>query len=101
MDYSDEELAEHASIAKEYQRQFSRRNARLEQDLTTKIYLQQAALTALGQCSESLLERAVELDETPPPAERPFPVWATPPIKGFNARDYTGKDDSADEAVPL
>lgn len=54
--------------------------------------MQQAAIQALPF---TLRELAEEIDETPPPEERPFPFWATPPIKGFNARDYMGKDDEA------
>ena len=39
------------------------------------------------------------IDETPPPPDRPWPIWMTPPIKGFNPRDYMGNkgDDDDDE----
>jgi hypothetical protein len=89
---------EHAAIAKEYTRQSAARHRRLEKDVTNKIYLQQAAIHALP---DSLRALAEIIDETPPPPERPWPVWATPPIKGFNARDYMGKDDDTDAAAAV
>ena len=32
-------------------------------------------------------DAAMELDDTPPPKDRPWPLWDTPPIEGFNFRD--------------
>ena len=78
-------MKEHATIALEYQRQSTRLHNKLEKDQSTKIWLQQDALKALP---DYLKKAAEEIDETPPPADRPWPRWQTPPIKGFNPKDF-------------
>ena len=71
------------------------RHNRLNKDIANKIWLQQEAIRAM---TPELREHAIIIDETPPPPDRPWPVWMTPPIKGFNPRDYMGnKDDDLDE----
>lgn len=60
----------------------------MNRDLTDKIWLQQEALRALPA---HLLEHAMIIDDTPPPADRPWPKYDTPPIKGFNPMDYVEK----------
>lgn len=60
-------------------------------DLTTKIYLQQAAVKALPV---QFQEAAMVVDDTAPPKDRPFPYWDTPPIKDFDFRRYMGDDRS-------
>ena len=61
--------------------------------MTNKIWLQQDALAALP---ENLRNQAIEIDETPPPADRPWPFFATPPIKEFDPQAYEGKKDNED-----
>lgn len=92
--FSPEELAEHARIAKEYRRESMKRHNRHMKDLSTKICLQRAAIDALP---EGLREQALIIDETPPPANRPWANWSTPPIPGFDAKAYQGKKDDDDE----
>ncbi len=95
--FSEEELKEHERIAKEYQRQSSIRHNKLEKDLSTKIWLQQEALRAIPS---ELFEHATTVDDTPPPANRPWPFYATPPIKGFDPKSYLkveGDDDDDEE----
>lgn len=73
-----------------------RRHNQQQKDLTNKIWLQQEAMRAM---TPELRAQAEIIDETPPPPDRPWPIWLTPPIKGFNPRDYLGDkdDDDADE----
>lgn len=94
LEFSEEEQTEHTRIAKEYQRQSNMRHNQQEKDLTTKIYLQEEALNAMPA---NLRMMAVVLDETPPPPDRPWPVWDTPPIEGFNMNDYLKKDEEDEE----
>jgi hypothetical protein len=70
-----------------------------EKDLATKIWLQSEAMNSMRA---DLRAHADITDEEPPPADRPWPVWNTPPIKGFNPRDYmnkVGDDDNEEGAV--
>ena len=92
--FSEEQLAEHAKIALTYQRKMTELNNKLNKDLTNKIWLQQEALRALP---ENLRLKAEIIDEATPPPDRPWPMWATPPIKDFDARQYTGKNKDGEE----
>jgi len=92
-DYSEEEKAEHARIAMEYYRKMTELNNKIDKELATKIWLQQEALRSLP---DNLRIAAEIIDDTPPPPDRPWPVYATPPIKGFNVRDYIGKKGGGD-----
>jgi hypothetical protein len=74
-----------------------RRHNQQAKDLTTKIWLQQEAMRAM---TPELREQAEIIDDTPPPPDRPWPIWLTPPIKGFNPRDYLGDKDDVDEDEP-
>ena len=94
LDLTDEEKKEHERIAKEYVKQNQIRHNKYEKDLTTKIYLQKDALKALPV---QLNIAASVIDHEPPPSDRPMAVWATPPIKGFDIRDYVGKQNEDDE----
>jgi hypothetical protein len=67
---------------------------RLEKDIATKAYLQSEALKALPS---KLSELARIIDTTPSPDDRPFPVFDTPPIKGFNPRDYIDENKNESE----
>lgn len=64
----------------------------MEKDLATKIWLMQEALKAVPA---DLRERANIVDDTPPPTDRPWPLYMTPPVKDFNLKDYVGRDGSA------
>lgn len=77
-------------IGREYQRQMSILNNFREKDITTKIYLQQEALKALPA---DLRVHAEVIDDTPPPEDRPLPLFDTPPIKNFDVLEYL-KDDA-------
>ena len=94
--FSEAELAEHFRIGQEYARQSTIRSNKHGSDLSTKIWLQQEAMRALRA---DLRAHAEIIDETPPPPDRPWPIWMTPPIKGFNPRDYMGNkgDDDDDD----
>lgn len=100
LEFSEEELAEHARVGLEYNRQTTIRVNKQGNDLSTKIWLQQEAMRALPP---ELRTHAETIDETPPPSDRPWPIWMTPPIKGFNPRDYMGNkgddDDDEDDVV--
>jgi hypothetical protein len=63
----------------------------MDKDIADKIWLQQEAMRSL---SGDLLAAASIIDDSPPPPDRPWAVWQTPPIKGFNIRDYQASDDS-------
>ena len=93
-DFSDEELAEHARIGRIYQQKTTQRHNRTQKDLATKIWMQHDALRSLP---ESLRAHAETIDDTPPPPDRPWPFFQTPPIKDFNARQFMGKKEDEDE----
>ena len=92
--FTEEELIEHAKIARTYQRNMTKMQNKLNKDLSDKIWLQQEALRALP---DNLRIKAEMLDETPPPADRPWPLWMTPPIPGFNPKSFMGKSDSEED----
>ena len=97
-EFSAEELAEHARIAKEYNRQSMLRHQRLEKDLTLKIWLMKDALDALPA---NLKEHANSLDTSTAPESRPMPRWHTPAIKGFKAENYMKYSGSGDNEVEI
>jgi hypothetical protein len=92
--YTEEELAAHAVIAKEHARQNMRRTNKFNKDLSTKIWLMQEALRSMPP---ALAANALVIDETPPPPDRPWPFFDTPPIPGFNAKDYVKGNTNDDE----
>jgi hypothetical protein len=94
--FTEEELKEHERIGKEYYRQSTIENNKFEKDLANKIWLQQEAIRALP---EELRKATQIIDDTPPPPNRPWALYHTPPIKGFNLNDYikTKKDDDDDD----
>jgi hypothetical protein len=95
--YTEEELAAHAVIAKEHARQNMRRTNKFNKDLSTKIWLMQEALRSMPP---ALAANALIIDETPPPPDRPWPFFDTPPIPGFNAKDYVkGSTTDGEEEV--
>ena len=98
MGFTEAELAEHARIGLEYNKQSTARTNRRGNDLSTKIWLQQEAMRAMPA---ELRAHAATIDDTPPPPDRPWPIWMTPPIKGFNPRDYMGQkgEDDDDEEI--
>lgn len=97
--FTEEEKAEHFQIGREYSRQIRIRDNQEKKDLATKIWLQQEAMLALPP---DLRSHAEVIDETPPPRGRPWPIWQTPPIKGFNVQDYiTHSEDEEGESDEL
>ena len=92
--FTEEEKAEHLKIGREYSRQVRIRDNQEKKDLATKVWLQQEAMRALPA---DLRRHAEEIDETPPPRGRPWPIWWTPPIKGFNAQDYISRIEEEGE----
>jgi hypothetical protein len=95
-EFSEEELAEHTRIGRIYQQKTTQRANMYNKDISTKIWMQQEALRALP---DNLRIKAEELDESPPPPDRPWPIWMTPPIKDFDYKKFTrakgeeGEDD--------
>lgn len=87
--FSEEEQAEHERIATEFNRQSRIRSNQIDKDLADKIWLQQEALRALPA---HLVAHAKSLDSPAPPSDRPWPFYDTPPIKGFNIKDYEGDE---------
>lgn len=94
--FSEEEEAEHKRIGAEYTRQRMIQDNQFKKDLSTKIWLQQEALRALPP---SLRQAAEEVDDTPPPEDRPFPIFMTPPVPGLNLRDESADDEEEDPAI--
>jgi len=37
------------------------------------------------------------IDDTPPPPDRPWPIYDTPPIPGFNVREISGEKKADQE----
>jgi hypothetical protein len=93
-EFTEEEKAVHHIIGAEFYRQSTRRSNLQNKDLATKCWLQGEAIRSLRP---DLKEQAEICDEEPPPFDRPWPFWNTPPIKGFNARDYMKKSDDDDD----
>lgn len=83
--YTDEEFAAHEAIAKEFTRQNMKRTNMFNKDLATKAWLMHEALRSMPP---ALANNALIIDDTPPPPDRPWPFYDTPPIPGFDARDY-------------
>ena len=54
----------------------------------------QDALLALP---DDLKKAAEVLDDTPPPPDRPWALWQTPPIKGFDVTEFTKNDSSEND----
>jgi hypothetical protein len=98
--FSEAEAAEHAKIGAKYNYETSRESADELKDLATKCWLQQEAIKAIPY--EALREAAEIIDEEPPPMHRPYPVFSTPPIEGFDVNDWDGsknfgKNNDADD----
>jgi len=59
------------------------------------MWLQQEAINALPQ---HLRAHALILDSTGTPGERPWPIFDTPPIEGFDVSKFVGAEsDSFDD----
>lgn len=93
-EFPEAEQEEHNRIGREYTRQSLIRQNKMDHDLTNKIWLQQEAIRALP---EHLREHAMKIDVTPPPADRPWPYFETPPIKGFDIYKYVANESEDDE----
>jgi hypothetical protein len=88
--FPDDVAEEHARIGREYNRQMFIQHNQQVKDLTLKIYLQQEAMAALPP---HLHELASVIDETPPPRNRPYPIWQTPPVPGLSLVDPDGEEN--------
>jgi hypothetical protein len=89
-EFPEDIAAEHARIGREYNRQMFIQHNQEVKDLTLKIYLQQDAMKALPP---DLFELASVIDETPPPRNRPYPIWHTPPVPGLLLNDPDGEEN--------
>ena len=99
--FSEDEQRQHETIAREYQVQMRRRSNRHGKDIACKIWLQEEALRSLPL---SLQKSAEAIDEMPPPSNRPWALYQTPPLKGFDIRNFVkkvdgGLEDDLDENV--
>ena len=86
-------MAEHERIAKTYQRKRLEEENYYNKDIADKCWLQQEAMRALP---DHLRAAAEVIDDEPPPADRQPTIWATPPIKGFDIRDYENIGEGGD-----
>ncbi len=93
-EFTPEEQEEHKRIGREYTRQSMIRKNQMDYDLTNKIWLQQEALRALPT---HLQEHAMTIDVSPPPADRPWPYFETPPIKDFDIHKYVANEADNDD----
>ena len=84
---------EHKRIAEEYNKESFRRKNKYDKELSLKVWLQNEALDALP---ENLKEHANTLDDSPMPLNRPYPMWHTPPIKGFKVSDFVKSSNTAE-----
>lgn len=80
------EKADNFRIGKQYNIQSFRKHNKESQDFANKKWLQTEALASMRP---DLRANANKVDRTKPPADRPWPHWDTPPIKGFKMQDYT------------
>ena len=90
IEWSLEEQKEHFRIGRTFNVQSFRRHQRLAKDTSDKIWLMQEALRALPT---KLQDAARVIDEEPPPSDRPWAMWSTPPIKGFDDTPYAKAED--------
>jgi hypothetical protein len=93
--FTPEEEAEHRRIAEEFNRMTTLEDQRLMEDISTKCWLQQEAIKAIP--NEELRAAALIIDESPPPPHRPFPEYDSPPIAGFDVKDFDGSRISDDD----
>jgi hypothetical protein len=92
--YSAEELAEHHRIGRTYNIESFKRHNRDQKDYATKCWL---ASEALKSMRADLKVHASIIDDTPPPPDRPWAVFYTPPIKGFKLKDYMSTEESGND----
>lgn len=88
--FPPEVAEEHARIGREYNRQMFIQHNQHVKDMTLKIYLRQDAMKALPP---DLYKLASVIDETPPPRNRPYPIWYTPPVPGLLLTDPDGEEN--------
>ena len=90
-DFSEEEKAEHYRIGRNYNIEAFKRHNRDGNDYATKIWLSAEAVKSLRP---DLKAEAIIIDQQGPPKDRPWPMFVTPPIKGFRLRDYVKKTEA-------
>lgn len=71
-----------------------KRHNRDRKDYANKSWLM---IEALKSMRPDLKANALIVDPTPPPKDRPFPIFYTPPIKGFKLKDYMKKAESTND----
>ena len=54
---------------------------------------------AMASLRPDLRDQACIIDSTPPPKDRPWPMFLTPPIKGFRLKDYVKKSEDTSEDI--
>ena len=87
--FTEEEKADHFRIGLNYNKEAFKRHNKQAKDFATKIWLSSEALKSLRP---DLKEQACIIDMTPPPPDRPWPMFITPPVKGFRLKDYVKKE---------
>jgi hypothetical protein len=95
-EFTPEEKERHKEIARHYIKESRNRDNKTNKDIADKIWIQQEAMRSL---TGHLLEAASVIDDTPPPPDRPWAIWQTPPIKNFDMNAYKDfeKKDGDDE----
>mmetsp|Transcript_7013 Transcript_7013/g.9834 ORF Transcript_7013/g.9834 Transcript_7013/m.9834 type:complete len:98 (-) Transcript_7013:3239-3532(-) len=90
----EETLARHAEIAKTYARNSKKMHNQFMGQLQLKLDLQQFALRSLPP--DMRAHASQWEDAPPPPLDRRWLCW-TPPIRGFDAREWKidDEDDSS------
>lgn len=96
-EFTPEEKEHHKEIARRYIKEARNRDNKTNKDIADKIWMQQEAMRSL---TGPLLEAASVIDDTPPPPDRPWAIWQTPPIKNFDInayKDFEKKDGDDDD----
>jgi hypothetical protein len=87
----EEETARRNEIVRKYTiGKFTRHNAE-NHDLACKLRLQKHAIKMLPKNSQ-LKQKALEIEDAGPPRWRNIPAW-TPPIPGFNAKNFMNTEE--------
>lgn len=94
--FTAEEKAENFRIGVQYNRESFKKHNKESKDFANKSWLQREAIESMRP---DLRANAVKVDRTKAPADRPWPHWDTPPIKGFKMQDFTKVAQTTSEIV--